>query len=502
MAKLLQYQILAEPLSTEAPPAETVTVDKWYKNTETPQSNWAKAARFSLAAITAGAFFLNLSTVEATTPDKWHPKQNEPVRTVEHREYQFPTFFIDPTLLTQAERIDLDKWFVRLSEPQRDVKRQQFAYPSLFWYPRILISLTLASGPQYHITYTDLFQYQQYARPLEPSLVIEPESITLDKWFKELSTPRWDIRRWQFLYPPFSVDPFLLTQAERIDSDKWTGRYPDIIWGPKHFEFMYPSLFIDPQLLTQAERIDLDKWFVRLSEPRWDIRRWQWLYPTRDDRTETMIVTEFPIDALFAQIDYIFREKFRPYYYPYLAIDPAFMLEHERIDLDKWYVELQRPPKGPKHWEYLYPPFTIDPQLLTTTERIDLDKWFRELDRPPFRYKPTPHLYPYFWWNPRILIKPMIISGQNTYIIFTATFQYQKFAFNPYPYENAFSLPSKRTTVDYTERTKNTVDFTEATKTTVDFTERAKSTTDFTATSKNITDFTERTKTTDDWTDP
>ena len=462
--------------------------------------------------------------------------------------------------------VTADRWLPNTNQPiekTNSIKRLQYLYPSLSWPNRILQTPMVISGPYAHIIFEQVFQYQSYTKPLVPILkpmtisgpyvhiifpqvmqyqsyakplvpiinpttisgpfvnvIFEqvfqyksfveplenelriPEKIRIDKWIGSRPDYIWDKEHREFSYPSFFIDPTQLTQGERVDLDKWIGSKPDYIWDKKHFEFTYPSLFIDTQALTQSERIDLDKWYMRLSEPRWDVKRWQWLYPTRDDRTELFIPTEAPIDALFHQPDYIYPPKFRPYYYPSLSIDASLLTQPERIDVDKWYVELQRPPKGPKHWEYLYPYLAIDAEQLTQLERLTMDKWFKELERPPIRYKATPHLYPYLWWYPRILLAPMVISGVNTHVIFSQLFQYQKWAFNPYPLENAYSLPSKRNATDFTIRTKNTTDFSTLSKNTTDFSTPAKNTTDFSTPTKLTGAWTKQTKTGTDWTDP
>ena len=48
--------------------------------------------------------------------------------------------------------------------------------------------------------------------------------------------------------------------------------------------------------------------------------------------------------------------------------------------LDKWYQELQRPPKGLRPVTYAYPPFVVDPTALLLIESIGLDKWYQGLN--------------------------------------------------------------------------------------------------------------------------
>jgi len=107
--QLLQYQESVQGIPSALAP-ERVTTDKWQPNTNTPQSNWQKAALYSVAAIMPFVSFVNLGQPERTTPDKWQPETNRPVFDVKRAQHDYPSFFVDGKQFTLSERITPDKW--------------------------------------------------------------------------------------------------------------------------------------------------------------------------------------------------------------------------------------------------------------------------------------------------------------------------------------------------------------------------------------------------------
>jgi hypothetical protein len=277
------------------------------------------------------------------------PKTNEPVKTVEHREYQYPSFFIDPSQLTLHEAVSMDKWYqepflppkdkvhleytypsefrwsyplgVSVSEiatsvyqtqqlPPRGVEHREYQYPSVFWHPRIILKPLVVSNADVHIVFPEQRQYKAFTEPLEPSLRPSHEEITLDKWIGNHPDKVWGVKHFEFTYPSLFIDPYALTLSERVDLDKWFVELQRPPKGQIHREHEYPYLFAPTRLLINPtviagpyahvifpevfqyqklslfnisafdERITMEKWFRPLSEPRWDVKRHQWMYPS------------------------------------------------------------------------------------------------------------------------------------------------------------------------------------------------------------------------------
>src|SRR5438045_8383864 len=118
--KLWQYQSKVEPRITSF--GERITPDKWQPASNVPQSNWQKAALYSVAAIMPFTAFVNLGQPERTQVDKWYRQASEPIRTV-----QRVADFGNLTFL-KVEVINADKWYRPASEPVFDIKRTQYLF--------------------------------------------------------------------------------------------------------------------------------------------------------------------------------------------------------------------------------------------------------------------------------------------------------------------------------------------------------------------------------------
>lgn len=73
--------------------------------------------------------------IEVITVDKWYPGIVNPQPVIKHREFQFPSFWIDSKALTQPEAVTADKFVQPTNKPYIDLKRQQWTYPNHFFYP-------------------------------------------------------------------------------------------------------------------------------------------------------------------------------------------------------------------------------------------------------------------------------------------------------------------------------------------------------------------------------
>ena len=270
-----QYQAMVEPVSTSK---ETVLVDKWAPNTQVPQRGWARRAVYSLAALTTFSNFSidakQLTLKEAVTLDRWQGSVSQPRFDRKRNQRLYPSsFLVKATPFPEA--VTLDRWQQPQSQPRLDLKRKQYLYPAQFrdpkslpnavetitldkWKPElgtprrapratpistIVSPLTVptpvidtgSSQGGVSLIFQRTRQYQSLAAPV--GSIPNAETITLDKWFREIQQPRFDAKRRQFQYPA---------------------------------EF---RSFVDA--------VSLDRWFMETQQPRFDRRRWQHLYPAR-----------------------------------------------------------------------------------------------------------------------------------------------------------------------------------------------------------------------------
>lgn len=385
----IQYQGLAEPLKQTEVVAETITVDKWQGASNIPQSNWKTSIRNSaFMAVMPTLFFTNVITAEVTSADKWHPKANEPVRTVEHREYEFPSSFIDTAQLTLGERITMDKWYQEPFLAPKDKVHIEYTFPSEFkWvYP--------LGTPVEEIS-TAVHQTQQ----LPPKSKEHREYVypSVFKWDYPIGTPASIVgtavhqtaqlyprgsKHVEYQYPSTFWYPKVI-----INTSVVSGQMVNVVY-PKTLQYQKLAYVPEPTVLIPAETISVDKWFVRANQPRQDVKRNQHLYPP-------------------------------------FVIDPYQITQSEVSTVDRWIGYHPDFVWGKKHQEFTFPSNFIDTNLLTQSENITLDKWFKELDRQAIRLKVTPHLYPSTFWYPKIIISPTVVSGANVHVIYPQLRQYQ-----------------------------------------------------------------------------
>lgn len=427
--KRLQYQGLSEPISREV---ERVN---WQQPSNIPQSNWAndKIKKATFAAIVPCVFFVSTFTTEATTADRWHPQSNEPVRQVQHREYEYPSSFIDTTILTQPERPTLDKWHVDRPLPPEGATHHEYLYPSYttdsnaVTQPESNIDRWIPQKPD-KIWDIRRLQYSYPYNFIDTSILTQTEYVSYDRFRPEYPNKVWGKVHQEYIYPSFVVDPTQLTQKEAVSYDRYRPEYPERIFRIDHREYLMPSLWYDPLPITTPEDITLDKWYAPLSEPRMDVIRNRYLYPIGNELTNLFIVTQSPVDALFNQSDYVYRAKFIPYYYPYLAIDPYSIAQPESATIDRWLPQKPDYVWDKVHIEYIYPTLFIDSVLLTQAESTTVDKWYVQRFLPPAGAIHKEYQYPSLFFDSKVIINPVSIDGNRVHVIYPVTYQYQKFA--------------------------------------------------------------------------
>jgi hypothetical protein len=134
-----------------------------------------------------------------------------------------------------------------------------------------------------------------------------------------------DVKRWQYLYPPFSNSARALTVSERITPDKWQPATNQPVFDAKRQQQTYPATGAYTRNPV-TEIVTTDKWHPITNQPVFDVKRWQHLYQT-------------------------------------WATDAKHLLDKETIIVAKWFRETQQPLFDVKRWQFLYPYLSIDTQF-------------------------------------------------------------------------------------------------------------------------------------------
>jgi hypothetical protein len=308
----LIYQSIAEPIKISAA-AETVTVDKWYRQHPNP------VLRNSLSsAIVAGSFFflntINANDANARVPE-WHPQINQPERLVS----KLPRQHTGESRFEVPRDILLSDWFNQTSQP-RIVK-----------FPQLL-------GGE---TRTEVVAPAQ-------------EDITVDKWFQPVSQPFFSKKRQYFGITAFTDVPRTILLSD------WFA------------EIKQPRIIRRPQLLGGEARteivVELNKWFAPTQQPLILRRRVTLSGATILDVPRTVLLTDW-----FAEIRQPYFSKKRQllggetrfeiprdilltdWFVPTVEIirramrqqnDSAYVLyvpAPETITLDKWFAPIVQP---------------------------------------------------------------------------------------------------------------------------------------------------------------
>ena len=138
---------------------------------------------------------------------------------------------------------------------------------------------------------------------------------------------------------------------ENITPDKWLGNHPDYILDLRRQQYSYPSEFrVDVAIPTQ-EPISL---FGSRPDKIFDLTREQYLYPTNvwNPNIKFEVITEDKIAGYHP--DRIYDIPRNQYLYPSSTIDTVQLTQHERITVDKWFREIEKPVWGIKRQQYTY----------------------------------------------------------------------------------------------------------------------------------------------------
>ena len=413
----LQYQGKAEPLTVPSAPTETVTSDKWDRGQSQPLPQLKRSAEFP-AYVTDNS---SLLAPEQNTLDKWVVRIEQPRRELKRNQWLYPSSFAErldsvpavstplyvsgqacePTSVIQfqyqgitkpvftpaaaAETITLDKWQGAWPQPHPVLKR-------LVQYG---VNFAIAEqaddglAPVYWLLPTNTPPRASRALVATGSSELRQtsfaESITVDKWWRQIQVPLRDLSRRQAIYPTVVSDYLAqVPSAEVIRVDKWNRSYPDLLFAAVRLRD-YGQFVIDPTLTT--ERASIDKWGQPVQEPLRRIAHREYIYP--------ISVADYLAQIPGAEV--IRVDKWGRNYpdrvwgasrlrdYTHFTVDPT--LTAERASIDKWGQPIEQPRFDLKRSQWLYPPLALDSQfyLIPPIEIIRLDKWVRQYPDVIFR---------------------------------------------------------------------------------------------------------------------
>lgn len=258
---------------------ESVTVDKWYQQTQAP-----------LVKPNTAVFAQPVTPTQDPTSMRPNQIWVEKLQTtnqflffpdVKRWQHLYPPFANSVQALTVSERITPDKWQPETNKPLFDLKRQQAVYPSTFFNPNPLPVSTFLN-----LWHTQAPLVLSPAKPLahlypffttDPSSLTQKETVSLDRFQQPQSLPRWDFTRNQFVYPflSFNSQP-IGTPATFISAAVQPQSQP--LFDVKRWQRIYPTFWPSPYPLGNSETIRADKWHPRIEQPLFDVKRWQHLY--------------------------------------------------------------------------------------------------------------------------------------------------------------------------------------------------------------------------------
>src|SRR5258706_4434742 len=271
MAKRIQYDVTTTGISN-AQALERVSYDKFQPQITPPQSNWAKAALYSVALI---PFFFFDSSIKGitvfssgtnaiveqqmlqyqsrafvplvtstTTPDKWLGSRPDYIFKLKNITYTYPSEFRTEIITPVSESINSESY-----HPDKifDLKRQQYLYPNFTGDTNVLPLSRMLTSVVYPDKIFDL-KKQQYTYP----------NFFFDTALKGITvfSPATNI----ITYPQTTQyqSRAFVPVVETITPDKWLGNKPDYIFKLKNITYTYPSDFRTEIVTPVSEPINAE----------------------------------------------------------------------------------------------------------------------------------------------------------------------------------------------------------------------------------------------------
>lgn len=370
----LQAAYFAEPFGQTQP--EQITESRWHQ----PYSE-RLFAKPGLPAQLQLAFAIDpyaLTQPEIHSEAKWHQPYSEPLRFKPGLAARLQRdFFAEPFGQTQPESTSVDRYYIALSEPQR-------FKPGL----RASLQLAFAIDP-YALTQPETFSEAKFHQPWSERLlsktlataqqqtlafvtVVEatPETVTVDKWFRELSWRLLPKAGLSAACQPttYAAEP----EPEDLDFTAWLIQFSE----PQRFKSglrasLQQAFTTDPYSLTQPETVTEDRW----HQP-WSERLRRNTLPTSQQQVLAFVDWTIAADrpTWFAALSE--PKRFRAALL--VADQPCYQAEPEpeELDLTAWLAPFGEPKRFPRALAApLQLAFAIDPYALTQPEVTTESRW-------------------------------------------------------------------------------------------------------------------------------
>ncbi len=180
--------------------------------------------------------------------------------------------------------VTIDSWLGNTNKSLFSIKRNQYLYPfavidaNLISLPEVIYTSALSYDTYFPFSFS--YQYLYCQEIIDITAISLLETITLDKWYKEVNQPLFNLQKLQHLYPSISVESSSLNYKEFIFLDKWYKEISQPIFSVKNQNYLYSLYFPEIKSFFLNQDISLDKWYMELSKPQFDIKREQYLYPS------------------------------------------------------------------------------------------------------------------------------------------------------------------------------------------------------------------------------
>lgn len=379
---LIQYKSVTAPTFTPLP----VTVDSWHPTANLPPKILERTsffrhytspvdpipppvfvpmpARVQATRISRSRVLVQSGSSIATPPRIAHGSATTAnlMRYQRVRQYQRQAFV---PVVTVAE-ITVDSWFTITSAPPKDVART--GHLAAGGSGVITTTFGETVNLEWHQQSVNIGRTAPSHHDTLPAPLRVEESVTLDKWYRELAGP---LRSTLAPQPPSGG---LLNPRDFPLTDKW--------FRPTEQPLRRAGL---THLLTAPHFRDVrdfpltDKWYPgtvqidnRLAGRQYQSLFWDNRYPP-----DFALVSHWHPAIQQPRLD-LPRQQFG---YP-SSFWNSLQISAEIVTLDKWFRQTERPIWDIARRQYGHPFTTIDPRQLTLAERTQVDKWLRELSVP------------------------------------------------------------------------------------------------------------------------
>lgn len=381
---------------------------------------------------------------ETITADKWFRPLAEPV-------WRKPKPESGPTYVPRLPTDVTNGWLVPLSTPTLRTGFPAKEQQSLAFVPTVAGASPGSGDVLFAQTQTSVIHQKAllYQSVFAPTAIVSTETVTVDKWFAQLSIPpdggfgSADLSGTFFAVEPsfgwysalneptrrkVTVTPHptiafvqIPPTPETITLDKWyrplsepsRRKYVLQVQQPAFVTFKTPEYFYPPlaeptrakrsvqqqelafvSVVAQAEVITVDKWFQPLSSPT----------PRKGLSTseqQSLALGPFPITASlnswWSPLAEPIRRQTRIDTQPTLA--PT-----EIITVDKWYRQLAEPLRRSAKNDAPQPAFVG----VVSTEIVTVDKWYCDFDVPTRRISYKATLAPYYFASNYLVPAPYV----------------------------------------------------------------------------------------------